>query len=75
MGAWRTDGHGYQGTLVEIMADWTTRQFASRGEISFALKVSGNTFDGTASATIFDLSGRELSGPTQVRMAGERVLP
>jgi hypothetical protein len=75
MGAWRSEGDGYRGKLVEITADRTTRRFASRGEISFALKVSGNTFDGTASAVFVDANGRRLSGPIQVKMAGERVLP
>jgi len=75
MGAWRADGDGYRGKIVEITADRTSRQFAARGEISFALKVSGNTFDGTASATFFDASGHQIKGPIQVKMEGERVLP
>jgi hypothetical protein len=41
MGAWRADADGYRGKIVEITADRTSRQFAARGEISFALKVSG----------------------------------
>jgi len=75
MGAWLTDGEGYRGKLVEITADRNTHQFASRGEISFAVKVSGNSFTGTASATFFDPSGRQVNGPMQVRMAGDRVMP
>jgi hypothetical protein len=75
MGAWRAYGDGYRGRVVEIAADRTSRQFAARGEISFALKVSGNTFDGMASATLFDASGHRIRGPVQVKMEGERVLP
>jgi hypothetical protein len=75
MGAWQTDGDGYTGKVVEITADRSTRQFASRGEISFAVKVSGNTFRGTASATFFDPSGRRVNGPTRVTMMGDRVMP
>ena len=75
MGVWRTVGDEYRGKVVEITADRTTRQFANRGEISFVLKVSGNTFDGTASATFFDANGRQIRGPIQVRMEGERVQP
>jgi hypothetical protein len=75
MGLWRAVGDEYRGKVVEITADRTTRQFATRGEISFELKVSGNTFDGTASATFFDASGRQIRGPIQVRMEGERVQP
>lgn len=75
MGGWRPDGDGYRGKVVEITADRTSRQFAARGEISFALKVSGNTFGGMASATFFDASGHLIRGPVQVKMEGERVLP
>ena len=75
MGACRTDGDGYKGKLVEITADRTTRLFASEDEVSFALKVSGNTLGGTASATFFEASGRRVRRPIEVRMAGERVFP
>ena len=75
MGAWRADGDGYRGKVVEITADRTSHRLAARGEISFALKVNGNTFGGTASATFFDTGGRRVSGPVQVKMEGERVLP
>jgi len=75
MGAWRADGDGYRGKVVEITADRTTRRFTARGEVSFALKVTGNTFEGTATATFFDAGGRRVRGPVQVRMDGERVLP
>jgi hypothetical protein len=75
MGVWRAAGNEYRGKLVEITADRTTQEFATRGEISFELKVSGPTFDGTTSATFFDASGRQIKGPIQVRMEGERVQP
>ena len=75
MGAWQAVGDEYRGKLVEITADRTTRQFATRGEITFALKVSRDTFDGTASGTFFDASGRQIRGPIRVRMEGERVQP
>jgi len=75
MGAWRTLGERVRGKLVEVTADRTTGQFATRGEISFELKVSGNSFDGAASAIFFDASGHQINGPIQVRMSGERVQP
>lgn len=75
MGAWRADGAVYRGKLVEITADRTTRQFATRSEISFELTVSGNTFGGMASATIFDPTGRQIREAVHVKMEGERVLP
>jgi hypothetical protein len=75
MGAWRAGGDHYTGKLVEVTADRATHEFATRGEISFALKVNGNTFEGTASATFYDAAGHQIRGPIQVRMEGDRVLP
>ena len=75
MGAWRADGDGYRGRLVEIAADRTSHQFAARGEISFALKVNGNTFGGTAIATFFDASDHRIRVPVRVNMEGKRLLP
>jgi hypothetical protein len=75
MGAWLADGDAIKGKLVEITADRTTRQFVSRGEISFSVKVSGNAFSGTASATFFDAAGHVLKGPLQATLKGQRVLP
>ncbi len=75
MGAWQRDGDGYKGKLVEVSADRNTHKFAARGEISFALRVSGNTFTGTASANFFDPNGRQARGPIQVTMGGERIMP
>jgi hypothetical protein len=75
MGVWRSDGDVYRGRLLEITADRTTRQFATRGEITFELKVNGNTFDGVASAKFFDAGGRQIRGPIQAKMDGDRVLP
>ena len=39
MGAWVAEGDGIKGKFVEITADRNTRQFVSRGEISFLVKV------------------------------------
>lgn len=75
MGVWLPNGDGIKGKLVEITADRTTRQFASRGEISFSLKVNGNFFSGTASATFYDADGRRLRGPLPATLEGQRVLP
>jgi hypothetical protein len=75
MGVWLSDGGKIRGKIVEITADRTTRQLTSRGEISFLLKVDGNTFSGTASATFYDAEGRRLRGPLQATLEGQRVLP
>jgi len=75
MGAWAPDGDGIKGKIVEITADRSTRQFASRGEISFTIKVSGDAFSGTASASFYDAQGRRLRGPLGVKLDGQRILP
>jgi hypothetical protein len=75
MGAWRAERDGFKGRLVEVTADRTTRQFVSRGEISFSLKVDGNAITGTASALFYDASGRPVRGPVAVTLQGRRILP
>ena len=75
MGIWLSDGGEIKGKLVEITADRTTRQFASRGEISFSLEVSSNGFSGTASAIFYDADGRRIRGPVSATLEGRRVLP
>jgi hypothetical protein len=75
LGAWLPNGDGIRGKVVEITADRMTHQFVSRGEITFALKVSGNVFNGTASAVFYDAGGQQVRGPLQARLEGQRVLP
>jgi len=75
MGAWRQDGDGFKGKLVELTADRTTHHLMGRGEISFALTVSGNVFSGTAQAVFYDADGQRIRGPLQAKLEGERVLP
>ena len=75
MGIWQPDGEGIKGKLVEITADRTTRQFVSRGEIAFSLKVTSNAFSGTATAIFYDAGGRRLRGPLSASLEGQRVLP
>jgi len=75
MGVWQLEGGEIKGKLVEITADRTTRRFASRGEISFSLKVSGNAFSGTANAIFYDAEGRRIRGPLSATLEGQRVLP
>jgi hypothetical protein len=75
MGAWATDGDKIKGRFVEITADRTTRQFVSRGEISFLIQVNANAFSGTASASFYDAEGHPLRAPLAATLEGERVLP
>ncbi|MGH8137789.1 MAG: hypothetical protein ACREVV_06280 [Steroidobacteraceae bacterium] len=75
MGVWVPDGARIKGKFVEVTADRTTRQFVSRGEISFLIKVTGNAFSGTASATFYDAGERQLRGPLAATLTGQRVVP
>ena len=75
MGVWRAAGPGISGRLVEVAADRTTHQFVSRTEISFSLRVTGDTFSGTAEARLYDAAGRPSGEPVQATLAGERVVP
>ena len=75
MGAWVPDGDKIRGKFVEVTADRTTRQFVSRGEISFLIDVNGSAFSGTASAIFYDAEGRRLRGPLPATLEGQRVVP
>ena len=75
MGVWLPEGDRIKGKFVEVTADRTTRQFVSRGEISFLIKATGNAFSGTASATFYDAEGRRLRGPLAATLEGQRVVP
>jgi hypothetical protein len=73
LGAWQPDAEGIKGKIVEITADRTTHKFASRVDISFSIKVSGDEFIGNASATFYDEKGSHLRGPVLVSLTGARV--
>lgn len=75
VGAWLPEGDRIKGKFVEITADRTTRQFVSRGEISFRIKVAGNAFAGDASAAFYDAAGRRIRGPLAATLEGHRVVP
>jgi hypothetical protein len=75
MGVWVPQGDRIKGKFVEVTADRATRQFVSRGEISFLIKVTGNVFSGTASTTFYDAGGRRLRGPLAATLEGQRVVP
>jgi hypothetical protein len=75
MGVWALDGDRIRGKFVEVTADRTTRQFVSRGEISFLISVTGNTFNGSANAVFYDAQGGRLKGPLPATLSGERLLP
>jgi hypothetical protein len=74
-GVWTTAAGGIKGKFVEVTADRTTRRFVSRGEISFLVKVNGDTLRGTATAVFYSEEGRQTKGPMSATLEGRRVVP
>ena len=75
MGVWVVDGDNIRGKFVEVTAARTTHQFASRGEISFLISLTGNTFSGSATAVFYDARGARLKEPLSATLVGERIVP
>ena len=63
-GVWVGDHGAIKGKWVEITADRATHKFTGRAEISFNVKVTGDTFAGAESARMFDADGTLTDGPT-----------
>ena len=75
MGAWVAEGNRVVGKFVEVTADRTTRAFASRGEISFEIDVTGDAINGAGSARFYDVNGAVNGGPVAFTLSGVRVQP
>lgn len=63
-GIWVKNGDRIKGKWVEVIADRTTHKFTGRAEISYDIRVSGDTFVGTATARSYDANGALTDGPT-----------
>ncbi|MBV9303204.1 MAG: hypothetical protein JOY53_13925 [Acidobacteriaceae bacterium] len=74
-GVWTAVAGGIKGKFVEVTADRRTRQFVSRGEISFVVQVRGDSLSGKASAVFYDEEGRQMRGPLTATLEGRRVVP
>jgi len=74
MGVWEVRGGKVVGKFVEVTADRTTRQFVSRGEISFTLEMEGTRFTGTATGRFFDLNEKLVVGPINTPMTGTKIV-
>jgi len=72
---WVPDGDSIKGRIVEITADRTTRQFVSRDEISFSVRVNRDTLSGVATAIFHDIDGRPVTEPHPATLEGQRILP
>ena len=75
MGAWVAEGNRVVGKFVEVTADRTTRAFASRGEISFEIDVTGDAISGAGSARFYDVNGTPNGSPVAFTLSGTRVQP
>jgi len=75
MGAWVAEGNRVVGKFVEVTADRTTRAFASRGEISLEIEVTGDAISGAGSARFYDVNGTPNGGPVAFTLSGTRVQP
>jgi hypothetical protein len=73
-GIWVKDGDRIKGKWVEVIADRATHKFTGRAEISYDIRVSGNTFVGTETARSYDADGTLTEGPTAPgQFEGKRV--
>jgi len=72
-GIWVKDGKNIKGKFVEVTADRDTHAFVSRGEISFEIDVTNDTFTGTAAANFYDESNNLIRGPLPTPLEGKRV--
>jgi hypothetical protein len=73
-GIWVADGDKIKGKWAEVTADRATRQFVSREEITYEIKVNGDSLSGTLTARSYDANDTLTDGPTRPsRFAGKRV--
>lgn len=73
MGIWEMRSGKIVGKFVEITADRESRQFVSRGEISFTVDLDGDAFTGTATGRFYDLDNKQIVGPVNTDMNGSRI--
>lgn len=73
-GVWAANGERIKGKWVEVIADRTTHQFTGRLEISFDIKVIGDTYTGTETVRSFDATGNLDASPvTPAQLVGKRI--
>jgi hypothetical protein len=73
-GIWVTDGERIKGKWVEVIADRATHQFAGRLEISYDIKINGDTYIGTETVRSYDSADNLTAGAaTPAQIEGKRV--
>jgi hypothetical protein len=73
-GVWIGDGGRVKGKWVEVLADRTTHQFAGRLEVTYDIRVIGDSYSGTETVRSYDAAGNLNPGPaTPAQFDGKRV--
>jgi hypothetical protein len=69
-GLWVAQGDRISDKWVELLAERTTHRYAGRLEISYELRVTGDTYMGTEALHSFDASGHATGAPASTGLAG-----
>lgn len=73
-GIWAPDGDRIKGKWVEVTAERATHKFTGRLEISYQIRVIGDTFVGTETVRSYDANGGIREGPpTPGQIEGTRI--
>lgn len=73
-GIWVADGDRIKGKWVEVIADRVTHVFTGRLEISYDIRVTGDTYTGMETVRSFDANGVTRDGPTTpAPLEGKRI--
>jgi hypothetical protein len=73
MGEWVATKQGIKGVFFEVNADKTTHQFTTLLRVTFTLTVTGNKFQGPATAEYFDRNRTLVNGPFPADLRGQRI--
>lgn len=73
MGEWVATKNGFKGVFIEVNADKGTNQFTTLLQVTFEVKVNGNTFQGPAEARYFDGNRNLVNGPFRADLRGQRI--
>ena len=72
-GVWAARDGGIVGRWVEITADRSTHKYAGRTEISFRIRVDGDTLEGTETVKLYDADEKLTELPSGPAFRGTRV--
>jgi hypothetical protein len=73
-GIWVADGDRIKGKWVEVLADRATHRYAGRLEITYDLKVRGDSYTGSETVRSYDAAGKLTAAPdTPAQLDGKRI--